>query len=108
MPRTVAPACDPRQNAHAFNQPLSWDTSGVTHMGDMFAVRCSPRPVPPKLYWSHLSLLHVACTHTTVARRPPASQPAPLARTGVCPCLQSLAERASLQPALQLGHLGRH
>ena len=30
---------------NVFNQPLSWDTSRVTNMGDMFTVRCSPRPV---------------------------------------------------------------
>jgi hypothetical protein len=34
---------------NVFNQPLSWDTSRVTNMGDMFTVRCSPRPVPPNL-----------------------------------------------------------
>ena len=44
--RTVCPACDPRQEARAFNQPLSWDTSGVTDMRGMFDVRCSPRPIP--------------------------------------------------------------
>ena len=40
--RTVCPACDPRQYATAFNQPLSWDTSRVTDMSWMFQVRCSP------------------------------------------------------------------
>ena len=38
--------CDPRQNAKVFNQPLSWDTSGVMRMDNMFYVRCSPRPAP--------------------------------------------------------------
>jgi len=28
-----------RQNAHAFNQSLSWDTSSVTNMYAMFTVR---------------------------------------------------------------------
>ena len=48
-PHTVCPAYDPRQEAKAFNQPLSWDTSGVTNMFEMFRVRCSPRALcPPK------------------------------------------------------------
>ena len=48
-PRTVCPACDPRQRAYAFNQPqLNWDTSGVTNMNHMFVVRCTP-PRPPDL-----------------------------------------------------------
>ena len=42
-------ACDPRQDARAFNQPLSWDTSSVTNMDYMFGVRCSPFPLHPKL-----------------------------------------------------------
>ena len=32
-------ACDPRQAAHAFNQPLSWDTSNITDMSQMFQAR---------------------------------------------------------------------
>ena len=47
-PRTVCPACDPRQYAYAFNQSLSWDTSRVTNVQFMFHVRFSPRPVPPQ------------------------------------------------------------
>ena len=47
----VACACDPRQLATAFNQPLSWDTSRVTGMYRMFWVRCSPRPVPSQFNW---------------------------------------------------------
>ena len=34
------------QGTRAFNQPLSWDTSGVTDMSNMFAVRC-PRALAP-------------------------------------------------------------
>ena len=34
--RTVCPPFDPRQNARAFNQPLSFDTSSVTLMQSMF------------------------------------------------------------------------
>ena len=36
-----------RQAASAFNQPLSWDTSKVTTMHKMFAVR-SARALAPK------------------------------------------------------------
>jgi len=36
-----------RQNAHAFNQPLSFDTSKVTDMYAMFKVR-SARALAPK------------------------------------------------------------
>jgi hypothetical protein len=52
-PHTTGPAASPlppfppaspalpstRQGASAFNQPLSFDTSSVTNMGDMFYVR---------------------------------------------------------------------
>ena len=41
--------CDLRQSADKFNQPLSWDTSGVTNMEIMFQVRCYLHPVPPNL-----------------------------------------------------------
>ena len=43
------PCLRPRQWASAFNQPLSWDTRRVTHMRNMFYVRCSPRPDPASL-----------------------------------------------------------
>ena len=47
-PRSREPcACDPRQYAYKFNQPLSWDISRVTNTGYMFYVRCSARPAPP-------------------------------------------------------------
>jgi hypothetical protein len=36
-----------RQNANAFNQPLSFDTSKVTGMNQMFTVRCA-RALAPK------------------------------------------------------------
>ena len=36
-----------RQGASAFNQPLSFDTSKLTNMNSMFAVR-SARALPPK------------------------------------------------------------
>ena len=41
-PRTVRPACAPRQNAKKFNQPLlGFDTSRVTSFYNMFGVRFS-------------------------------------------------------------------
>ena len=46
--RTVCLACDPRQHAEAFNQPLSWDTSRVKNMFSMLYVCCSPRPPAPR------------------------------------------------------------
>ena len=66
------PPFDSRQNARKFNQPLSFDTSSVTDMGDMFRVRSSPFPAcnlqssPP---------LHAACA--AVARGPLVCRPAP-------------------------------
>jgi hypothetical protein len=36
-----------RQHAYAFNQPLSFDTSKVTNMNQMFSVR-SARALAPK------------------------------------------------------------
>eukprot|EP00964_Phaeocystis_antarctica_P026662 scaffold15023_cov36-Phaeocystis_antarctica.AAC.1 len=51
-------------SAHAFNQPLSFDTSSVTNMVYMFLVRSSPCPAP-NLQSS--SALHAACA--AVARR---------------------------------------
>ena len=42
----VHPPFDSRQGAVQFNQPLTFDTSSVTHMEDMFLVR-SARSTPP-------------------------------------------------------------
>ena len=54
----------PRQRATAFNQPLSWDTSSVTNMRDMFSVLHATltAPVSPNLHSHALFLLHAACT----------------------------------------------
>ena len=38
-PRIACPSLSTRQDAHAFNQPLSWDTSKVISMVNMFTVR---------------------------------------------------------------------
>eukprot|EP00964_Phaeocystis_antarctica_P108877 scaffold73363_cov60-Phaeocystis_antarctica.AAC.5 len=40
------PSLHSRQHAPAFNQPLSFDTSGVTNMRSMFDVRSCPRAPP--------------------------------------------------------------
>ena len=47
-PRTARmhPPSDSRQGASAFNQPLTFDTSSVTTMRQMFYVRSSPCPAP--------------------------------------------------------------
>ena len=78
-PPASQPACHPRrmpslstwQYATAFNQSLSFDTSKVTTMENMFYVRSAPCPAPdPQLG----PRLHAACVAAT--QRPPASQPA--------------------------------
>jgi len=48
-----------RQFASAFNQPLSWDTSMVTNMHQMFYVRSARVPWPPSLE-SGLPPVHAA------------------------------------------------
>eukprot|EP00964_Phaeocystis_antarctica_P001319 scaffold703_cov56-Phaeocystis_antarctica.AAC.3 len=70
---TLCPPFDSRQEAYKFNQPLSYDTSSVTDMYGMFAVRFSPCPAPNILQSS--PALHAACT--AVAHHPPAYWPAP-------------------------------
>ena len=69
-PRTVCPPFDSRQDASAFDQPLSFDTSSVTDMNMMFEVRSSPCPAP-NLQSS--PRLHAVCA--AVARRSAASRP---------------------------------
>ena len=67
-PHRAVPCVRPRQDARAFNQPLSWDTPRVTAMDSMFVVRASPRPgllisvVVPTLSTAR-------CVHAVVARR---------------------------------------
>ena len=61
-----------RQEAKAFNQPLSFDTSSVTDMHAMFFVR-SARALAPNLESGHAPV-HAACA---AAPRPHASRPAP-------------------------------
>ena len=70
-PAPCALLATPRQGATAFNQPLSWDTSRVTSMDEMFLVRCLPaRPAPPKSVVAALS--PARCLHRDLAPRTPA------------------------------------
>ena len=62
-----------RQEAFAFNQPLSFDTSSVTNMGFMFDVR-SARDLGPQ---PSVGTLPVRAACTAAAPRPLASRPAP-------------------------------
>ena len=104
-PHRAVPCVRPRQDARAFNQPLSWDTPRVTAMDSMFVVRASPRPgllisvVVPTLSTAR-------CVHAVVARRLPPHGPQ-LAPNRV-PCLRPSADRVRLQPAAELGHLPCH
>ena len=78
-PYSMCPACDPRQNASAFNQPMSWDTSRVTDMNSMFFVRCSLRALPPNLQPRALSparCVHAPLSHAASRR---AARPTPCA-----------------------------
>ena len=68
-PHRVPCACDPRQSAWAFNQPLSWDTSSVTDMYGMFHVRSSPRPAPT-ICTVAPSHRHARCVHAALAAHP--------------------------------------
>merc|ERR1712086_988452 len=63
-----------RQDARAFNQPLSFDTSKVTNMYAMFWVRSARALAPTAL--SRALPIHATCVAAT--QRPHASQPAPL------------------------------
>ena len=48
-PHRMCPSLSTRQNARAFNQPLSFDTSKVTNMASMFRVRSARALVPNSL-----------------------------------------------------------
>ena len=97
-PSRSPPVVWTRQTASAFNQPLSWDTSGITSLPyEMFWVRCSPRPELPDI----CSRLHAfsrepcprTCSSATVAKSHilralgPAGVPSTVhaARVGVAP-----------------------
>ena len=59
-PHRVRPACDPRQGAYTFNQPVSFDTSSVTNMDWIFEVRAFPCAASQPAVTP--TLLHAACT----------------------------------------------
>jgi hypothetical protein len=73
-PASHAPPFDSRQNANAFNQPLSFDTSKVKNMYGMFYVR-SARALRPPSPESGPPRACRACAST--ASHPPASRRAP-------------------------------
>jgi len=74
-PHIVYALLSTRQRASAFNQPLSFDTSSVADVGQMFFVRSARALAPPSLESSRAFPVHAACAATTP--RPPASRPAP-------------------------------
>ena len=77
------PLCKPslptQQNAFAFNQPLSFNTSSVRWMGYMFAVRSVP--LPPISSWRS------PCTRCSLHRRLTALRP-PSLHSWALPCTQ--------------------
>ena len=64
--RTACPSFDSRQDAKAFNQPLSFDTSNVKDMSYMFGVRFR-LPWPPACSWALPVRAACAAAGTTVA-----------------------------------------
>ena len=89
-----------RQEASAFNQPLSFDTSSVTYLSDMFRVR-SAQARPP------LPIQALACTLLAPLRPHALAPPGPHAARTLCPPLDS-AVRVGVQPAAELRHVQRH
>ena len=89
--RTVCPSFASRQGASAFNQPLSFDTSGVTYMYAMFYVRSSPCPAPNL----QSSLPPHAAYNPAVARRLPPSRPAPRPAPHALPATRQYANSLS-------------
>ena len=85
-----------RQEASAFNQPLSWDTTKVTTMQGMFYVR-SARALAPNSLESGLSRGCRLRRHRLTPSRLPARTSPRIA----CPPFD-LAVRVDLQPAAEL------
>eukprot|EP00964_Phaeocystis_antarctica_P155966 scaffold125415_cov48-Phaeocystis_antarctica.AAC.3 len=104
-PASYAPPST-RQYAYAFNQPLSFDTSSVTAMNQMFYVR-SARALTPSLE-SGLPCMPLAPppSHTLTPPHTPSRLPARTLPRIVCPPLAS-AGRVGVQPAAQLRHIQR-
>ena len=97
-----------RQFAYAFNQPLSFDTSSVTNMNSMFAVRSAWTPPhtllsPPLLQ----SLSFPAPSPPVSAPSPPTTRPAPRialrtpSRSHPAPHLSSHALLSTRQTAIK-------
>jgi len=95
-PRIACALPSTRQHAHAFNQPLSFDTSKVTDMSYMFYVR-SARALAPTAS-SRAFHEHAACA--AAASRPPASQPAPRPASHAPPF--DSADRVGVQSVAEL------
>ena len=85
-----------RQEAVRFNQPLDWDTSRVTIMGEMFRVH-SARALRSDSSLEPSLPLHAACT-AAAPRRPPRI---------ICPPFGSVGSEG-VQPAAELGNVQRH
>ena len=84
-----------RQDAAAFNQPLSWDTSSVTTMINMFRV-CAPRvPLPAQPPQLGFLPAHAACAAATAPRS--SRRPAPHAAALFPPTHASLSTRQDAQ-----------
>ena len=91
----------PRQDARAFNQPLSLDTSSVTDMRSMFMVR-SARALPaPSTVGATLLL-----APPTTPPHPPACLPACRASSYASPFYST--GRVGVQPAAEPRHVPRH
>jgi len=67
------------QAASAFNQPLSWDTTGITTMNNMFEVRSARAPASRLHSW--VLCLHPACA---AAAPTPSRVPARLSPLFLC------------------------
>ena len=91
-----------RQSASAFNQPLSWDMSGVTTMHSMFAVRSARAPAS--------SLHSFGSTACNLLAPPPPPRP-PASRPACRPSFYAFpfdsAGSVGVQPAAELGHVQR-
>jgi len=86
-----------RQQAYAFNKPLSFDTSKVTDMGRMFYVH-SARALAPNSLESDVPRARPLAP--AAVPRPPASRPAPRPISHASPFDSADGER--VQPAAEL------
>ena len=97
-PRIACPPSDSAQGATAFNQPLSFDTSSVTTMYAMFAVRSARALGPQALSESGLLPVHVSCVPPPHHTGPPAFRLAPLPPASHAPSLTRQYASAFNQP----------